>query len=104
MQKVFDSINWIVLAITAPLSIIIGAIANPAGAVNSFLCRAIDLVASVFPSTPPNLKIATLLTSAGDSIPIVGRAVVYDIFSTIAIMFAVVLIIKVYKLIPFKMS
>lgn len=104
MQKLFNSVNWIILAITAPISIILGAIANPAGAVNSFLCRMIDLVASVFPSTPENLKIANLLISTGDSIPIVGRSIVFDIFTTIASMFAIILLIKLYKLIPFKMS
>jgi ABC-type dipeptide/oligopeptide/nickel transport system permease subunit len=104
MQKLFDSIKWIILAITAPIGIVLGAIANPEGAVNGFLCRIIDVVASAFPSTPNNLKLSSLLASAGDSIPLVGRAVVFDIFTTAAAMLTIVLLIKLYQLIPFKMS
>ncbi len=104
MQKLFNSINWIILAITAPISLILGAIANPAGAVNGFLCRMIDLIALVFPSTPENLKIVNLLAATGDTIPLIGRSVVYDVFTTAAAMLAIVLLVKLYKLIPFKMS
>lgn len=104
MQKLFDSFKWLILAFTGPVGIVLGAIANPGGAVNSFICRIIDVVAIPFPSTPNNLKIVNLLAATGDSIPLVGRAVVYDIFTTAFSMLSIVLLIKIYKLIPFKMS
>lgn len=85
-------------------SILLGAIANPFGAVNSFICLLIDGIASVWPSTPENLKVGSLIASIGTAIPLVGTAVVYDIFQTAGSMLAIVLLIKLYKLIPFKMS
>lgn len=109
MQIIADLLAWfakpilrIFLAIVSPVAWIIWAFANPQGAANLFICKIIDVVASVWPSTPDNLKVANLLGSIGGSIPIVGYGIVLDIAQMIGVMFGIVVIVKVYKLIPFK--
>lgn len=82
-------------------SVIIGAFLNPAGAINSFCVRMIDLVASVWPSTPPGLTLSALIFPATGGTTL-GRAFLLELFSTAFAMFAIVLIVKLYKLIPFK--
>ena len=81
---------------------LLGALANPQGLMNKVIVGAIDFIANLFPSTPDNLKIANLINSMGDSIPLVGRAVIRDTFFTIASIAAISLAIKIYKLLPFK--
>jgi hypothetical protein len=109
-MKLFDLLSWfakpvvrIALAILGPLGILLGIIANPGGAINSLICRVIDVVAVYWPSTPDNLKLANLingfLTSNSDTI---GGAVVKEIYTTAFAMLAIVLLVKLYKLIPFK--
>lgn len=109
-MNLFDLLKWlaspvvrIALAFLGPLGIILGAIIHPQGAVNGFVCRVIDLVAYAWPSTPPHLKLASLLSGAFAPDDI-GGYVVYEMFTTGAIMLSIVLLIKLYKLIPFKMT
>lgn len=67
---IFSSIGGII-------SLILGAIADPTGAVNQFLVTMIDNIAEFFPSTPDEYKVFNILNSIGDSLPLVGKAVVY---------------------------
>ena len=90
------------LALGTPLALILGAIQDPDGAINSFLIIGIDLISSVFPSTPEDLKIASIINSLGDSLPLVGKAVIFEILQTIGVIISITAIIKIYKLIPFK--
>ncbi|MEM9817615.1 MAG: hypothetical protein AAF827_14600 [Cyanobacteria bacterium P01_D01_bin.6] len=106
-MNLYDLVKWfaqpivrIAIAVLGPLGVILGTFANPEGAVNSFLVRLIDWIAPYMPSTPENLKLANLIFSGG-AIPI-GQAVLNDVFQLIGLMLGVVLIIKIYKLIPFK--
>lgn len=92
---VFSSVGTII-------SLILGAIANPKGAVNKFLVLMIDNIATVFPETPDNLKVFNVLDSVGDSLPSIGRSIVYDVAATIASIVAIMIVVKIYKLIPFK--
>ena len=86
------------------IALILGAINNPEGAVNTFLVKMIDNISPLFPSTPENLKIFPILDSISERLPIIGRAIVYDVATTIGTIFAILIIIKIYKLIPFKAS
>lgn len=92
------------ISVGSIVALVLGAINNPEGAVNTFLIRMIDNVAFYFPSTPNNLKIGSLLGSVANMMPIVGQAIVYDIAQTIAAIFSIMAVIKIYKLIPFKSS
>lgn len=85
-------------------AIVSAAIANPGGAVNAFINMIVDFIGSVFPSTPDNLKIGSLINSVGDSMPAVGRGIVREFFVTFSSCFGLALVIKIYKLIPFKAS
>lgn len=100
----FNPITAVFSALIGIFPVILAAFENPQGAINGFLCRAIDLVASPFPSTPPGLKIGSLINSIGSAIPIVGSGVVYEIFEAGLSVFAIIILVKIYKLIPFKMS
>jgi hypothetical protein len=77
-------------------------LADPSGWCNSIICTVIDHISSVFPSTPSNLTIASFVQSVAGALPQFGMSVIYDIMSTIASIMALSLVIKIYKLIPFK--
>lgn len=94
---VFASIGGII-------SFLIGALANPAGLANSIICGAIDIVVGLLPSTPSGLTIGGIINSASASMPAVGRGIIAEIFTTISLMVGLAIIVKIYKLIPFKMS
>ena len=98
-------LNPIVAVATGLTSIVawlLGALADPQGAMNSIVNKTIDVIAAFLPSTPESLKLGFLLDSVAASMPAVGRGVISEIFVTISAMFGLVAIIKLYKLIPFK--
>jgi hypothetical protein len=84
-------------------AIALGAILDPTGAFNALICRLIDFIALYWPSTPPSLKLANLLfpTGANQSL---GHYFLVELFSTAFIMLSIVALVKLYKLIPFKMT
>lgn len=107
-MNLYDLLKWfaqpvvrIVLALLGPIGLILGCIANPQGAVNSFVCRIIDVVASVWPSTPDSMKLGNLIMSSSSDLT-VGQAVIQDLFQTAFLMLTIMALVKVYKLIPFK--
>ncbi len=113
MESILSFIQSIIGFLLAPItriftasvgivSLVLGAIANPEGAVNLFLCKIIDLIAAVFPSTPPEMKISYLLAGLGESVPMIGSGIVFSILQTLLGMMVIVLFVKLYKLIPFK--
>jgi hypothetical protein len=88
------------------VAFLLGALANPQGWMNSVICTAIDYIASIFPSTPDDMKIgtvvSTLINGLGSSIPIVGVGIIREIFTTFLTIAGLALAIKIYKLLPFK--
>lgn len=104
IQALFNPLYLFLISITSIIALILGAVADPAGAVDTFICKIIDIVVFVLPSTPDNLKIANLLMAFATAYPIVGWGIVLQIIQNISTMFAIVVVIKIYKLIPFKMS
>lgn len=92
------------ISVTSIVAFLLGALLNPQGLMNQVICSAIDYVAVLFPSTPDELKIGTIINGLGDSLPLVGRGVIREIFNTLSIIFGLTLAIKIYKLLPFKMS
>lgn len=107
-MKIFDllkvlvsSVTPVFLAIVGFISIVIGAISDPAGAVNSFICRMIDLISIVWPSTPESLKLSNIIFPQLGGLSI-GRAFLVEFFNTAFLMLGILLVVKLYKLIPFK--
>lgn len=100
--KLLKPIYVVFFSITGFISFLLGALADPQGWMNAVVCTTVDVIAAFFPRTPDNLKIANILNSVGDSMPLVGRSIVYEIAGTIATIAGISLVIKLYKLIPFK--
>lgn len=100
--KLLKPIYVVFASIGGLISFLLGALADPQGWMNAVVCKTVDTIIFFLPSTPDNLKIANILNSVGDRMPLVGRSIVYEVAGTIAIIAGISLAIKIYKLIPFK--
>ena len=101
----FDWLGDAAKAVASGFLAILGRILSSFfGYFNDFACGLIDIAAIFLPSTPASLKISSMVASVGGAIPFVGKGVVSEIFGMIASFAAVILAIKIYKLIPFKMT
>lgn len=92
----------VLTAIVPVVSVLITTVANPTGAVNKLLVSFIDFIAQFWPSTPEQLKLANLIAGPLESGTTVGQAIIVDLFQTAFLMLSVIVLIKLYKLIPFK--
>lgn len=90
------------MSVTGLVAFLVGALADPQGFANAFICGAIDMISGIFPSTPENLKIGSIIASVSSQVPAIGCAVLQDIVTTLASIFAIFIVVKIYKLIPFK--
>lgn len=96
--------NWIFTmscALTTIICLIYQTIQNPEGALNQFMIMVISSVIVLFPSTPDDLKIASLLGQFNTAFPQVGSYVLAEIFSGIVGLSTVFLFTKLWKLLPF---
>lgn len=89
-------IQQIINFLSKVLSVVVGAFLDPVGAINSFFCMLIDILAAVWPSSP--FTIASLLSGVPDFI---GQGVFYEALSMIGAIAVIFIAIKIYKLIPF---
>lgn len=90
-DALLNAVGWVAAACLSPISFL-----------NFAFCSLIDLLVSVWPVTPDNLKIAHLVAQVADQMPAVGADIIWDILESIAIIFFMSALIKIYKLIPFK--
>lgn len=107
MQVLLNFLVPVIVVCTGLIVIVaflVSALNDPQGWMNSVVITTIDAVASLFPSTPDSLKIGNIINSVGDSMPLVGRAVIRETFNTISSIAGIALVVKIYKLIPFKAS
>lgn len=107
-MKIFDLLKALVTpasvffrSVVAIVSLALGAIADPTGALNALVVRLIDFIALFWPSTPEQLKIANLIFPQSGAVPI-GQYIIIELFSTAFLMISIVAFVKLYKLIPFK--
>jgi hypothetical protein len=98
----FNPVITFCAAMAAIVAFLLGALANPQGLMNQIICRVIDYIAMLFPSTPPSLTVAGMLQSASTNMPAFGSGVIREVLSTLAIIFGLSLVVKIYKLLPFK--
>jgi hypothetical protein len=84
------------------VAFLLAALANPQGWMNNVVCSAIDFIAFLFPSTPTDLKISSLINSVSSVMPAIGRGIISDLFTTIGSIVAIRVVVVVYKLLPFK--
>lgn len=110
IQSIIQNIvNWLVsnwiftmsCTITTILCLIYQTIQNPEGALNQFMIMVISSVIVLFPSTPDDLKIASLLEQFNTDFPQIGSYVLAEIFSGIVGLSSVFLFTKLWKLLPF---
>lgn len=79
-------------------------IKNPAGAINTFMIKLIDLIVGYFPSTPDQYKLINLFNNMLSQLSFLGADLlqeIVNIFVGILAIFSLVLIIKLYKILPF---
>lgn len=88
--------------IAAICTTILVACLYPDSFINQLICGAINLISAVFPSTPDNLKLASIINSLASSLPVFGKNLIQNIIGTVRDLFVLYSIIKIYKLIPFK--
>lgn len=100
----FKPVTIFFISVPGLIAFLVGALADPQGFINQSLCFAIDMIAALFPSTPEGLKVASIINLASEKMPLFGRGIISEIASTIGIIFGLTLVIKIYKLIPFKAS
>lgn len=95
------SIKISTLAIGSIVCFIYNVIADPDGAINQFMIFLIDMVYSLFPSTPTQYTIGSMLSSFAAEHPAIGWGSVYEIFSGMSVMFGLWCIVKLWQLLPF---
>lgn len=79
-------------------------ITDPVGTVTYFACQFITFIFGFFPSTPEALTLQGLANKLGNALPFVGSSIIYSILRDFSLILGLALIVKIYKLIPFKMS
>lgn len=77
---------------------------DPIGTASNVGCGFLSFVAGMFPSTPEAFTLAGLAQRLGDSVPFLGSGIFYKILRDFGIILGLALAIKIYKLIPFKMT
>lgn len=76
-------------------------ITYPEAAINQFMITIISSVFVLFPSTPENFKVANLLQSTATAFPLIGWGPVYEIYQGASGLFAISMIMRVWKFLPF---
>lgn len=75
---------------------------DPLGFLNQCINWIIDLFAAILPSSPDSIKISTQVNSITNLTPGIGSGIIREMYNSFAQLAGFALIIKVYKLIPFK--
>lgn len=64
-------------------------------------CDLIRLVVGLLPSTPEQFTIGYLITSAGNTFPFVGSAILYEIYTSVQGLFLIFALIKAAKILQY---
>lgn len=90
--------DYLAITLNFPLGRIFQSMMN---VVNDFLIEVVDAILFLWPSTPEGLSFTSILNDAMGDNPL-GSGVVAEIGQTVLGMAAIVVAIKIYKLIPLK--
>jgi hypothetical protein len=66
-----------------------------------WLCDIVGVVIGAFPSTPTNLTVGGLITSAGEAMPLVGTGILSELYTMVQSVFSIFLIIKVVRFVSY---
>lgn len=67
-----------------------------------FFCNVVSALASVLPSTPPDLKLAVLAEQAANLVPFIGSQLILEVAQDISLVLSLVVPYKLYKILPSK--
>ncbi|WP_055076227.1 hypothetical protein [Pseudanabaena sp. 'Roaring Creek'] len=93
--------DWWFATFSLIFFLVLAAILDPTGAVNTFMIMLIDLVKGVLPDTPKDMTIASWVTSFQSSFPMVGGEILVEVINGILGMIGLLMIFKIWKLLPF---
>ena len=95
--------GWVyTVAGTALITALSWALISPSCWFNNFLISLVDTIASVFPSTPSEFQIGSLLTAFYAQVPtVIGAALVSEVLQGLSGIFSIWIIWKIYKALPF---
>lgn len=109
MQQIISALIWIgniVRSAWLPLSVLLGFLTNPGGVITAFACPILQAIFQFFPSTPDDMKVIKLfdnmIATFDQTFPIIGGGIFNEVLSSISAYFGIILLVKIYKLIPFK--
>lgn len=92
---------WVNAQLLLIVCTVYSAIKNPSGAINLFMNKCIDIIASPLPSTPNQYKLGTLLDNFFYTYPAVGNAATFEILQGVLGILTIYLAVKLYKFLPF---
>jgi hypothetical protein len=90
------------VSVVGIVAFLLGVLEDPPQFLNALICGVIDMIVPFWPSTPEDFRIGTIITNLSTQIPVVGRAVIFEVFTAISSIAGLALVVKIYKLIPFK--
>lgn len=96
------SLSGIVIGLGVVIAFVVAALADPSGWLNQSLCFVIDMIVSVFPSTPPALRLESVIVTLSGFLPSAGIFLIRECYAAFRDVFSLIVVFKVYKMIPFK--
>lgn len=96
------SLSGVVIGLGIVIAFVVAAIADPSGWLNQSICFVIDMVVQFLPSTPQNLRLEGVVVTLSSHIPVIGLYAVREAFRAFRDIFSLIVIFKLYKMIPFK--
>lgn len=85
------------------LNFIMGIVVNPIGFIWWIVSSLLGLFAAVLPSTPAQLTLQNAVNNIGQTTGL-GTTLIAEIMGTVSQILVIVAVIKVYKLLPGKMT
>lgn len=98
----FASLSGIIIGLGIILAFIVAALADPSGWLNQSICFVIDMISSIFPSSPPSFRLESVVLSLSSFLPSFAIFAVREAFHAFRDVFSFLVIFKIYKMIPFK--
>lgn len=66
-----------------------------------WFCDLVGIVVGILPSTPEQFTIGFLISSAGDTFPFIGSAVLYEIYTSVQGLFLIFALIKAARILQY---
>lgn len=87
--------------VTSIFCVLGNILTNPLNFIAFLMNGILEFFNVILPSTPANMKVSVILQGIGNTFPIVGSGILYEIVSGLGGILAIYLIVKAIKYIPF---